>query len=134
MAFTLDPGLDHAAACAAIGKAMLAGQLTAPDAGAALAAWEKSRTAAERPKFTKTAKGGVYFCWGKSGAGLSRSVTTDKAGWEQIAKTAGQIVAQWDQIPLSSTAKLTLENPEAAKKKKAEYLAKRAERQASAAA
>jgi len=113
MAFTLDTNLDHAAACGAIGQALAAGQITAAEAGAALAAWEKNRAsgASDRPKFTRTAKGSVYFCWGKSGEGISRSVTTDKAGWEAIGKVAAEILKTWDKIPLSSTAKLTLENP-----------------------
>jgi hypothetical protein len=67
MAFTLDTTLDHAAACGAIGQALAAGRITAAEAGAALAAWEKNRAAgaSDRPKFTRTAKGAVYFCWGK---------------------------------------------------------------------
>jgi hypothetical protein len=136
MSFTLDANLDHAAACGAIGKALAAGQITAAEAGAALAAWEKARAsgASDRPKFTRTAKGAVYFCWGKSGEGISRSVTTDKAGWEAIGKVAAEIVKQWDKIPLSSTAKLTLENPAEAKRRKDEYKRRKAEKTASAAA
>ena len=134
MSFTLDANLDHAAACGAIGKALAAGQITAAEAGAALAAWEKNRAAgaSDRPKFTRTAKGAVYFCWGKSGEGISRSVTTDKAGWEAIGKVAAEIVKQWEKIPLSSTAKLTLENPEEAKRRKDEYKRRKAEKQGNA--
>ena len=136
MAFTLDTNLDHAAACGAIGKALAAGQITAAEAGAALAAWEKARNsgAADRAKFTRTAKGAVYYCWGKSGEGISRSVTTDKAGWEAIGKVAAEILKQWDKIPLSSTAKLTLENPEEAKRRKDEYKRRKAGKAAGAAA
>ena len=134
MSFTLDANLDHAAACGAIGQALAAGQITAAEAGAALAAWEKNRAAgaSDRPKFTRTAKGAVYFCWGKSGEGISRSVTTDKAGWEAIGKVAAEIVKQWEKIPLSSTAKLTLENPEEAKRRKDEYKRRKAEKQGNA--
>ena len=134
MPFTLDANLDHAAACGAIGQALAAGQITAAEAGAALAAWEKNRAAgaSDRPKFTRTAKGAVYFCWGKSGEGISRSVTTDKAGWEAIGKVAADIVNTWDKIPLSSTAKLTLENPEEAKRRKDEYKRRKAEKQGNA--
>jgi len=133
MAFTLDPGLDHAAACAAIGKAMLAGQLTAPDA---VPRWPRGRSphGGGAPQVHQDRKGrGVLLLGQERGGNLpQRDDRQGRLGAD--CQTAGQIVAQWDQIPLSSTAKLTLENPEAAKKKKAEYLAKRAERQASAAA
>jgi hypothetical protein len=76
----------------------------------------------------------VYFCWGKSGEGISRSVTTDKAGWEAIGKVAADILKTWDKIPLSSTAKLTLENPEEAKRRKDEYKRRKAEKAEKAAA
>jgi hypothetical protein len=133
MAFTLDTNLDHAAACSAIGKALAAGQITAAEAGAALAAWEKNRAAgaSDHPKFTKTARGAVYFCWGKSGEGVSRSVTTDKAGWELLGKTSAEILKQWDKIPLSSTAKLS---PEERERRKQAYLERKAEKAAAAAA
>jgi len=45
---------------------------------------------------------------------------------------AADIVNTWDKIPLSSTAKLTLENPEEAKRRKDEYKRRKAEKQGNA--
>ena len=127
--FVLDPQLSEAEAGSAIAKAMAAGTLSAADAGRVLADWMKGSKAA-KPKWSKTAHGAVYMCWGKGGSGIQRSLATDKAGWEAVAKAAAEILKTWDSIPMSATAKLTLEDPEAAARKKQEYLARRAAKSA----
>ena len=122
--FTIDPSLDEAGASAAIASAMAAGTLTAAGAGAALAAWMKASGAAKasKPRYTKTAKGAVYFTWGKNQPGIIRSCCLDREGWEKVGKVAAEIVRDWDKIPLSASAA----DPVGAAAKKAAWQAKKA--------
>ena len=137
--FTLEASLNEAETSAAIAQAMAAGTITAAAGGHSLGGVAQGDGAAEkqaaaRPKCTmsKTAKGTVYFSWGKNEPGTACSVCLTRDGWEKVSKVAAEILKDWERHPAEQDA----QDPEGAcgAQKKQAWLAKKAARTADKAA
>ena len=91
-----------------------AGQMAIEEASALLAsAAEKSAGPPPRVKARRTAKDTLWISLGyRSGPGCQNSTTLPRIGWESIVKlvkdgTIPKLLADWDGIPLSASAKLS---------------------------